>query len=159
MKISSETAATMTVTGGQVQMNAGEEKDGQKTELKPLIESDYIFIEIHESEIPWLKVFSKKPHKEFSQCSSEEKRAIFDALDTIEKMMLEYYRPEKINIASFGNMLPHLHWHIMARFKEDSYFPEPMWGAKQREASLQLPSFDNFLELLRGRLKEPSGLV
>lgn len=69
---------------------------------------------------------------------------LLHALDSIERVMLRYYRPEKINIASFGNVLPHLHWHIMARFKEDSYFPEPMWGVKQRESTLVLPSFECF---------------
>ena len=61
-----------------------------------------IYIELHESEIPWLKIFTHAPHKEFSQCSSEEKQMIWDALDIIEKEMLEYFNPAKINIASFG---------------------------------------------------------
>lgn len=119
----------------------------------PAVHSDkLIYIEIHESDIPWLKIFTKVNRKEFSECSREEKTVIWNTLDVIEKMMLEYYKPEKINIASFGNMLPHVHWHIMARFKNDSHFPEPMWGVKQRESSLELPSFELFLEELRKRL-------
>jgi diadenosine tetraphosphate (Ap4A) HIT family hydrolase len=113
---------------------------------------DIIYIEIHESEVPWLKIFTQRPVKEFSECSPIEKSAIWHALDIIEKAMLEYYRPEKINIASFGNMLPHVHWHISARFKEDSYFPEPMWGPKQREGSLELPPMDPFLDRIREAL-------
>jgi hypothetical protein len=38
-----------------------------------------------------------------------------------------YFNADKIDIASFGNLLPQVHWHIMARFETDSYFPEPMW--------------------------------
>ena len=113
------------------------------------IYSDHLItIEIHESEVPWLKVFTRREVKEFSHCTPAEKSAIWHALDVIEKLMLEYYRPEKINIASFGNMLPHVHWHISARFKEDSHFPEPMWGPKQREADLDLPSMAPFIERL-----------
>jgi hypothetical protein len=37
----------------------------------------------------------------------------------------------------------------MARFEEDSYFPEPMWGKKQRDGKLNLPSFENFYEILK----------
>lgn len=66
--------------------------------------------------------------------------------------MLAYYQPEKINIASFGNMLPQVHWHIMARFRDDSYFPEPMWGTKQRDAELVLPPMDPFIDSLRQKL-------
>ncbi len=113
---------------------------------------DLIYIERHESDVPWLKIFTHESRKEFSECTPEEKHAIWDALDVIEKLMLEYYEPAKINIASFGNMLPHVHWHIMARFKDDSHFPEPMWGATQRESTLSLPAFEPFVELLRKRL-------
>ena len=112
-----------------------------------------IYIEIHESEIPWLKIFSKREIKEFSHCTSEEKQAIWTALDVIEREMLDLFKPEKINIAQFGNYLPHLHWHIMARFKEDSYFPEPMWGAEQRSGSYVLEGMDIFTALITKKLE------
>jgi diadenosine tetraphosphate (Ap4A) HIT family hydrolase len=70
--------------------------------------------------------------------------------------MLEYYKPTKINIASFGNYLPRVHFHVMARFKEDSFFPEPMWGIKQRESNLKLPPFDEFITKLKDDLSELS---
>jgi diadenosine tetraphosphate (Ap4A) HIT family hydrolase len=108
-----------------------------------------IYIEIHESEIPWLKIFTHAKRKEFSQCSREERRIIFDVLDLIEREMLTYFKPEKINIASFGNMLPQVHWHIMARFTNDSYFPEPMWGAKQREGDMKVAPMEPFIENLK----------
>jgi diadenosine tetraphosphate (Ap4A) HIT family hydrolase len=68
--------------------------------------------------------------------------------------MIAYFNPKKINLAEFGNYLPHLHWHIMARFEEDSYYPEPMWGEKQRDAVLNLPSLNKFYEVLKQKLKE-----
>jgi diadenosine tetraphosphate (Ap4A) HIT family hydrolase len=109
-----------------------------------IYENGTIRIETEESEIPWLKIFTQTPYREVSEVPAEVKFEIYDLLDIIEKEMIAYYRPDKINIASFGNYLPHVHWHIMARFKTDSYFPEPMWGEKQRKASLSLPSFDTF---------------
>lgn len=111
-----------------------------------------IYIERHDSEIPWLKIFTHAPHKEFSECSKEERKIIFDALDLIEKEMLEYFTPDKINIASFGNMLPRVHWHVMARFKNDSYFPEPMWGMKQREGFILTVPMEPFLEKIKREL-------
>lgn len=111
-----------------------------------------IYIELHESEIPWLKIFTHIPHKEFSECSKEEKKSIFDALDIIEKEMLSYFKPDKINIASFGNMLPRVHWHVMARFSNDSYFPEPMWGAKQRGGFTLKTPMEPFLEKIKQEL-------
>jgi diadenosine tetraphosphate (Ap4A) HIT family hydrolase len=111
-----------------------------------------IKIEIEESEIPWLKIFTQKPYKEMSDVPKETRDEIYYLLNIIEKEMLFYYNPKKINIASFGNYMPHVHWHIMARFEEDSYYPEPMWGTKQREAKLNLPSFVLFCEALKEKL-------
>ena len=122
-----------------------------------MFQNDLIRIEVEESEVPWLKIFTQTAHREFSDCSQAEKAAIFEALDIIEKEMLAYYRPTKINIASFGNYMPLVHWHVMARFAEDSFFPEPMWGVKQREAILALPSFERFCERVNMRLEEALG--
>ena len=119
-----------------------------------IFSNNYINIQIEESEIPWLKIFTNEKYKELSQCPDDVKFEIFRCLDIIEKQMIKYYKPEKINIASFGNYIPHVHFHIMARFKEDSYFPEPMWGKKQRESNLQLADFDKFCELIKKVLEE-----
>jgi diadenosine tetraphosphate (Ap4A) HIT family hydrolase len=120
--------------------------------LSLIYKNDLIKIEIENAEIPWLKIFTIENIKEFSQCNNETKQEIFKCLDIIEKEMLDYFKPDKINIASFGNYVPHVHFHVMARFKEDSYFPEPMWGKKQREANLELPSFEIFYEELKKKL-------
>jgi diadenosine tetraphosphate (Ap4A) HIT family hydrolase len=111
-----------------------------------IYENENIRIETEESEIPWLKIFTQEPYKEMSQVPPEIKFEMYDLLDRIEKEMLNYYSPKKINIASFGNYMPHVHWHIMARFEEDAYYPEPMWGTKQRESNLNLPSFEVFCD-------------
>jgi len=111
-----------------------------------------IRIETEESEIPWLKIFTNSPYREMSDVPAEIKFEIYTLLDIIEKEMIAYYAPDKINIASFGNYLPHVHWHIMARFSKDSYFPEPMWGKRQREGNLDLPSFEIFCENLNHQI-------
>lgn len=118
-----------------------------------IFENELIYIELHESEIPWLKIFTQKAHKELNECDKETRNAIFEAAFLIEQEMIAYFNPEKINWASFGNMLPRVHMHIQARFKEDSYFPEPMWGTKQREFSAQFPPLKPFLESLAQKMQ------
>ena len=118
----------------------------------PIYQNDLVYIEVEESEIPWLKIFTQTPYKEFSQTPHEVRAEIWRLLDLIEREMLDFFQPAKINIASFGNYLPHVHFHIMARFENDSFFPEPMWGKKQREGSYKLENFDRFLENLRQKL-------
>ena len=119
-----------------------------------IYENPQLRIETEKSEVPWLKLFTQHPYKEMSEVPAEVRFEIYDVLDIIEKAMIAYYTPDKINIASFGNYVPHVHWHIMARFKEDSYFPEPMWGKKQRDSKLLLPSFETFCQQLQNTMKE-----
>ena len=109
-----------------------------------IYEDKEIKVEIEPSEIPWLKIFTQEPYKELGDVPSELRLRIWNIFDIIEKEMKEYYNPAKINMASFANMLPRVHIHVMARFKEDSYFPNPMWGEKLRDAKLKIPNEEEF---------------
>jgi diadenosine tetraphosphate (Ap4A) HIT family hydrolase len=101
-------------------------------------------IQKESSEIPWLKIFTQEPYKELSDIPKELRVKLWDIYDLIEHEMREYYKPDKINMASFANILPRVHVHIMARFKEDSYFPNPMCGEKLRNSNLTLPDEEEF---------------
>ena len=103
----------------------------------------------HKSEIPWFILYCDDDYKEFSQVPRGLRVEICDILVEIENEMLEHLSPTKINIASFGNQYPKVHWHIMARYENDSYYPEPMWGQKQREGSVDISNIDKFIEKLQ----------
>ncbi|MEA2091108.1 MAG: HIT family protein [Campylobacterota bacterium] len=107
-----------------------------------------IYIEKHDSEIPWLKIFTKEPYKELGDLPKNLRVRLWEIYDIVEYEMKHYYNPKKINMASFANMLPRVHIHVMARFEEDSYFPNPMWGEKLRDSNLRLPSEDGFYKRL-----------
>ena len=57
----------------------------------------------------------------------------------VEQALREVLQPDKINLASLGNMTPHLHWHVIPRFKQDKHFPQPVWGVAQRVGQSSLP--------------------
>ncbi len=111
-----------------------------------------ITLEWEPSTIPWLKLFTVEPYREMSDLPEPLRRRIFELLTVIEEEMRDYFHPHKINLASFGNYCPHVHWHIMARYENDSHFPEPMWGERRREGNLELPDFTAFERILRSRL-------
>lgn len=117
-----------------------------------IYEESEIYIEKEPSEIPWLKIFTKEPYKELGDVPKPLRRKLWDIYDIIEEEMKNYYNPTKINLASFANMLPRVHLHVMARFENDSYFPNPMWGEKLRDAKLDLPDEELFFENLKERL-------
>jgi len=113
---------------------------------------DLVTIKIQESEIPWLVIYLNSKTKELSQTTLQEKTRLFELLDVVEKEMLSFYNPTKINIASFGNMYPHMHFHIMARFDKDGFYPEPMWGPRQRDTLIKLPNISLFRDILVSKL-------
>ena len=127
----------------------------KETVMQSLIiyENSLFSIEKEPSEIPWVKIFTKEPYKELGDMPKELRLKLWDIYDIVESEMTRYYKPEKINMASFANMLPRVHIHVMARFKNDSYFPNPMWGEKIREANLDLPSEQEFHKRVRQALK------
>jgi diadenosine tetraphosphate (Ap4A) HIT family hydrolase len=109
-----------------------------------IYENNEIYIKTEKSEIPWLIIFTKEEYKELGDVPKKIRTKLWDVFDILEQQMKDYYKPTKINMASFANILPRVHIHVMARFEEDSFFPQPMWGEKQREANLNLPSQEEF---------------
>lgn len=71
---------------------------------------------------------------EFSDLAPTDRALCMDAVVRVERVLRERLAPTKINLAALGNMVPHLHWHVIARFDWDSRFPAPVWSPAQREA-------------------------
>lgn len=69
---------------------------------------------------------------EFSDLSADERTVCMNAVVAVEQALRTVLQPTKINLATLGNMVPHLHWHVVARFDWDSHFPAPLWAAAQR---------------------------
>jgi diadenosine tetraphosphate (Ap4A) HIT family hydrolase len=72
--------------------------------------------------------------KEFSQLAAADRHACLDILVTLEQALLRHLQPDKVNLATLGNAVPHVHWHAIARFAWDTHFPGAVWAAPQRAA-------------------------
>ena len=72
---------------------------------------------------------------EFSDLSADDRTHCMDVVVQVEKALRQHLQPTKINLAALGNMVAHLHWHVIARFDWDSHFPASVWAAAQRERS------------------------
>ena len=74
---------------------------------------------------------------EFSDLNALERAHCMDVVVQVEQTLRAHLQPTKINLATLGNMVAHLHWHVIARFDWDSHFPAPVWAAAQRERNLK----------------------
>lgn len=61
-------------------------------------------------------------------------RVVFAA----EQALRELMQPAKINLASLGNRVAHLHWHVIARFADDKHFPDSVWSEARRPGAPRL---------------------
>ena len=95
-----------------------------------LINNDlFRIIEVIDGDYPgYLRIVLNQHIKELSDLSDIANLQIYQALIKCERILRAELNPEKINLASFGNVTPHVHWHIIPRFLSDKHFPNPTWG-------------------------------
>lgn len=70
---------------------------------------------------------------EFSDLDAASRQHCMEVVTVVEQALRDHLQPTKINLAALGNMVPHLHWHVIARFDWDSHFPAPVWAAAVRD--------------------------
>jgi diadenosine tetraphosphate (Ap4A) HIT family hydrolase len=75
--------------------------------------------------------------REMTDLSSADRAHFMYVVFIVEQTLREIMNPEKINLASLGNMTPHLHWHVIPRFSDDRHFPNPIWGAVTRSDTVR----------------------
>lgn len=72
--------------------------------------------------------------KEMSDLNAQQRERLMAVVFAVEEAVREVMAPDKINLASLGNVTPHMHWHVIPRYKRDRHFPNPIWGKTQRES-------------------------
>lgn len=90
---------------------------------------------------------------EFSDLDLSDRAVCMAAVCAVEQVLREQLQPTKVNLAALGNVVAHLHWHVIARFDWDSHFPAPVWGSPQR------PVDGAALSALAARLDKVDGAI
>lgn len=98
----------------------------------------------------------------FSALPATDRTASMAAIAAIDGSLRRALDCDRVNIASLGNMVPHLHWHVIARHAWDAHFPQSIWGAQQRDvtpsAAAQLPvALDALDRLVHAALVDAAG--
>lgn len=89
---------------------------------------------VDDSDYPgYARVIVNAHVKEMTDLEAPALARVMAAVYAVEDALRTVLVPDKINLASFGNLVPHLHWHVIPRFIDDAHFPQPIWGARQRE--------------------------
>lgn len=96
--------------------------------------------------------------KEMTDLPEPDRQRLMNVVLAVEAVVREVVQPDKINLASLGNMVPHVHWHVIPRFADDPHFPDAIWAAVKRAGAAR--PVENLrprlLESLRRRLGPPA---
>jgi len=88
----------------------------------------------------FLRVILNAHVKEMTDLPAADQQALMRVVFAAEATLREVMAPGKINLASLGNVVPHLHWHVIPRFAEDPHFPNPVWGSRLRDTPHAAPA-------------------
>lgn len=89
---------------------------------------------IDEPDYPgFCRVILQRHVQEMSELAPSERLHLMQVVFAVEAAVIELMAPDKVNLASLGNVVPHIHWHVIPRFRDDRHFPNPVWGPPLRE--------------------------
>ena len=97
------------------------------------------------------RVIVSRHVREMSDLPAADREHVMRVVFALETALREMLQPDKMNIASLGNLVPHVHWHVIPRFADDSHFPQPVWS-EPRAAGAPRPLPADFPARLAARL-------
>ena len=82
----------------------------------------------------FLRVVLQRHVREMTDLPADERGRLMAVVFAVEDHVRQSLEPDKMNLASLGNVTPHLHWHVIPRWRDDRHFPGPVWAAARHDA-------------------------
>jgi len=98
-------------------------------------------------------VFTKDHVTELFHLEREVRTAVMEEVTAVAAALYKLFQPAKINYELLGNMVPHMHWHLVPRFTTDSLWPRPIWSEPHTEVHLTPAEYVERVDLIKSNLK------
>ena len=93
-------------------------------------------VSVEDPDLPgYTRVVWRAHVPEMSDLDPREREDLMQAVFLVENIQRRVLRPHKINLASLGNMTPHLHWHVIPRWRGDPWFPDAVWAPRRERGA------------------------
>lgn len=108
----------------------------------PLWQDDFCrVVLVKDDDYPgFCRVILQRHVREMTDLEATDRQRLMRVVFATESAVRDVLNPHKINLASLGNMTPHVHWHVIPRFADDRHFPAPIWAAPKREPASVAPA-------------------
>ena len=97
-------------------------------------------------------LFTKRHVTELFHLDHTVRAALMEEVSTVAKALHTQFQPDKINYELLGNMVPHIHWHLVPRFATDPLWPRPIWAEHHEETLLSPEEYLHRIQLIRQAL-------
>jgi len=97
-------------------------------------------------------VFSRRHVTELFQLDAAERHGVIDEVNRVAEALDRVFRPAKMNYELLGNMVPHMHWHLVPRFADDPLWPRPIWSEPHAEILLDAAGYAERIAVIRQAL-------
>ena len=85
---------------------------------------------MNDSRFPWLLLVPRRPDmSELTDLDREDAASLTDEVRLAVRVMGELSQPDKVNVASLGNVISQLHVHVIGRFRSDPAWAGVVWGS------------------------------
>ena len=78
------------------------------------------------------RVILNRHVSEMTDLDAATRHKLMRVVFAVEQALRQLMQPAKINLASLGNRVAHLHWHVIPRFTDDRHFPDSVWSEARR---------------------------
>lgn len=100
---------------------------------------DCRIISVNDPDLPgFCRVIWNHHVAEMTDLSYGEREHLMSLVFVVEEAIRHVMKPAKVNLAALGNMVPHIHWHVIPRFTDDAFFPGSVWSARTRDTSASI---------------------
>lgn len=95
-------------------------------------------------------VFTKSHVTELFHLDRHTRGAVMEEVAEVAANLYNLFKPDKINYELIGNMVPHIHWHLVPRFRTDALWPRTVWAEPHEEQLLSPAEYAERIALIRG---------
>ena len=97
-------------------------------------------------------LFTKQHVTELFHLDHTVRAGLMEEVSTVAKALHALFQPDKINYELLGNMVPHMHWHLVPRFTTDPLWPRPIWAESHDEVTLSAEEYRRRILMIRQEL-------
>jgi diadenosine tetraphosphate (Ap4A) HIT family hydrolase len=123
-----------------------------------IAEFEHCYVQLNRDQFfpGYVLLFSKDHVTELFHLAPSVRSALIEEVNRVAEALHQVYTPTKMNYELLGNMVPHMHWHLVPRFTDDPLWPRPIWSEPHQEKQLNPQGYRETIARIQEALGAPS---